>query len=270
MPPDDPPVSPTSTTHNHPASTATASSGPDRRMSDLTNYRHDLSVLDPAGGSRNPRGQNNMPPPTGPAPLPPSDPTVASRFGSNGGANSFQSTAPSTSFYHDSSDNVSLSSQKSPSFRSAPNRSGSGAQHLGAPESPDPHDERRPSFASITTLSSQGSKNSLARGGLRKLQGFFGEEFPGSDTSLPPPAVPPKDNKDNKDTKDIKDNRPRSFSHSRVQRGRNHSNATDYTRDASPSSSRPRTPVPAPEVVPFLYQEADVCLNFHPWNRAHL
>ncbi|CAI4216174.1 unnamed protein product [Parascedosporium putredinis] len=38
-------------------------------------------------------------------------------------------------------------------------------------------DERRPSLASITTLSSQGSKNSLARGGLRKLQGFFGEEF---------------------------------------------------------------------------------------------
>lgn len=233
-------------------------------MSDLANYRQDLSVLDPAGGSRNPRGQQNMPPPS----LPPADPTVSSKY-NNGGANA-PVAASSTSFYHDSSDNVSLSSQKSPSFRSAPNRAGSSAQHLGAPDSPDPYDERRPSFASITTLSSQGSKNSLARGGLRKLQGFFGEEFPGSDTSLPPPAVPPKDGKDNKDSKDAKDNRPRSFSHSRVQRGRNHSNATDYTRDASPSSSRPRTPVPAPEVVPFLYQEPDVRLTFHSRSRAHL
>lgn len=254
-------------------------------MSDLANYRQDLSVLDPAGGCRTPRSQHNMPPPSGPPPLPPSDPTVTSRFNNDGSANTQaaaarfysegnanpQATGPSTSFYHDSSDNVSLSSHKSPSFRSVLNRTGSSAQHLGAPDSPDPYEERRPSFASITTLSSQGSKNSLARGGLRKLQGFFGEEFPGSDTSLPPPAVPPKDGKDNKDTKDTKDNkdnkdgkdnRPRSFSHSRVQRGRNHSNATDYTRDASPSSSRPRTPVPAPEVVPFLYQEPDVRSTF--------
>ena len=201
-------------------------------MSDLTNYRQDLAVLDPAGGSRNTRNLPNVAP-------------SGAATGLNREASSYFQPHSGTSFYNDSSDNASLSSQVSPSFRSAQNPPGAG-RHLSAPDSPDPHDERRPSFASITTLSSQGSKNSMARGGLRKLQGFFGEEFPGSDTSLPPPAVPPKDN------------RPRSFSHSRQQRGRNYSNATDNTRDASPSSSRPRTPVPAPEVVPFLYQEADV------------
>ena len=213
-------------------------------MSDLTNYRQDLAVLDPAGG-RNTRNPST----TGPALLSGVNSSANAMQNNAGGANTSNPPGGGTSFYNDSSDNVSLLSQVSPSFKSAPNRVNT-AQHLSAPDSPDPYDERRPSFASITTLSSQGSKNSLARGGLRKLQGFFGEEFPGSDTSLPPPAVPPKDNR--------QDNRPRSFSHSRPQRGRNHSNATDITRDASPSSSRPRTPVPAPEVVPFLYQEPDV------------
>lgn len=199
-------------------------------MSDLTNYRQDLAVLDPAGG-RNTRNASTA----GAVPT---------------------NAAGGTSFYNDSSDNASLSSQLSPSFKSVPNRLNSN-QHLSASDSPDPYDERRPSFASITTLSSQGSKNSMARGGLRKLQGFFGEEFPGSDTSLPP-AVPPKDNRQDSRQDSRQDNRPRSYSNGRAQRGRNHSNATDITRDASPSSSRPRTPVPAPEVVPFLYQEPDV------------
>lgn len=237
-------------------------------MSDLTNYRQDLAVLDPAGGVRNPR-----------TPAPAGGPAMSSNATSSPaipgsfpfpGANNTPPPGGPTSFYNDSSDGASVSSQVSPSFKAAPNRTGTG-QHLSATDSPDPYEERRPSFASNTTLSSQGSKNSMARGGLRKLQGFFGEEFPGSDNSSPGPAVPPKDSKDNKDNNKNKDkdnrdnmnnrdkgNGDRSFSHSRVQRGRNHSNATDYTRDASPSSSRPRTPVPGPDVVPFLYQEADV------------
>jgi hypothetical protein len=82
---------------------------------------------------------------------------------------------------------------------------------------------------------------------LRKLQGFFGEEFPGRDSSeisLPHPGAG-------------KEHRSHSYSHTRPHRDRNLSNATDHGRDGSPSS-RPRTPVPAPEVVPFLYQEPDV------------
>ena len=113
------------------------------------------------------------------------------------------------------------------------------------------NDDRRPSVASIATASSTGSKTSMSRGGLRKLQGFFGEEFPGregSDTSLPASVAG-------------KDQHSRSYSNGRPShRDRKASNATsaDQTRDASPESSRPRTPVPAPEVVPFLYQDNTV------------
>lgn len=161
--------------------------------------------------------------------------------------------AINTSFYNDSSDNLSVASQLSPGFRIPGGRpSISQPSGVGADNNEASYfgDERRPSIASITTTaSSQGSKASGNRGGFRKLQGFFGEEFPGrdsSDTSLPP-AVPGKEH------------RSHSYSHGRPYRDRNYSNATDHTRDGSPSSSRPRTPVPAPEVVPFLYQEADVC-----------
>lgn len=165
-----------------------------------------------------------------------------------------------TTFYNDSSDNLSSASQMSPAFRSASVSASRPTQNPTGGESPPAesassafyNDGRRPSIASVTTnASSQASKNSSGQrgGGLRKLQGFFGEEFPGrdsSETSLPPSFAG-------------KETRSHSYSHaSRPHRDRNYSNATDHTRDASPSSSRPRTPVPAPEVVPFLYQEAEV------------
>ncbi|PHH70422.1 hypothetical protein CDD80_6019 [Ophiocordyceps camponoti-rufipedis] len=149
--------------------------------------------------------------------------------------------------HDDSSDGTSAVSQ----FSTALGLSGlrHGAVPPDIPESPDtsyfPVDARRPSLASITTASSQGSRTSGTRGGYRKLQGFFGEEFPGrdsSETSLTASVVG-------------KDQRARSYSHTRPsQRDRNFSNATD-PRDASPSSSRPRTPVPSSQVVPFLYQD---------------
>lgn len=165
-----------------------------------------------------------------------------------------------TTFFNDSSDNLSSASpsQMSPGFRSmsvsASSRPTNNPTGSESPEAAYFNDERRPSIASVTTTaSSQASKSSGQRGGLRKLQGFFGEEFPGrdsSETSLPPSLGG-------------KESRSHSYSHTpRPHRDRNYSNATDHTRDASPSSSRPRTPVPAPEVVPFLYQEAEVRLAF--------
>ncbi|KAF4470048.1 adenylate cyclase [Fusarium albosuccineum] len=225
---DEPQVSPTATTF-------AARGGPnvapkDRRMSDLANYRRELAVLET---SRVPQIQHN-PPTASP------NPHIAPWMNPNGSSTP-SSTMP-TSFYNDSSDNLSLASQLSPGHPPNP-RQGSIAQ-----DSPDASyfDGRRPSAASILTASSQGSKTSITRGGFRKLQGFFGEEFPGrdsSESSLPTSLMG-------------KDQRARSYSHSRpTQRDRNYSNATDHTRDASPSSSRPRTPVPAPEVVPFLYQD---------------
>ncbi|KAL8342708.1 hypothetical protein RB601_004808 [Gaeumannomyces tritici] len=239
-------VSPTSTGTRlalSPSSTASnASSFREHRMSDFANYRRDLAVLDP-GGSRAPQIQHNPPPSAGQGASQIS-PWMSSNGANQGGGPG--AIALQTTFYNDSSDNLSVMSQLSPGFRppgrpSISQPSGHGTDGLDGSYF---NDERRPSIASITTTaSSQGSKASGNRGGFRKLQGFFGEEFPGrdsSETSLP--------NASGKD---------RSHSYSRPYRDRNYSNATDHTRDASPSSSRPRTPVPAPEVVPFLYQEAD-------------
>lgn len=258
-------------------------------MSDFANYRRDLAVLEPAG-SRAPQIQHN-PPSTAASFMQQVAPWMTGGGsgaeaasatgtssggvgGSNGNGNynlPSVSTPPAvnggatvTTFYNDDSDNLSsATSQMSPGFRSAsvnalmrPTHNPSGSD---SPEGAYFNDERRPSVASVTTnASSQASKSSVgnrAAGGLRKLQGFFGEEYPGrdsSETSLPPSFAG-------------KESRSHSYSHaSRPHRDRNHSNATDHTRDASPASSRPRTPVPAPEVVPFLYQEAEVRLPFLP------
>lgn len=207
-------------------------------MSDLTNYRRDLAVLDPSGGrvpqiqrdppTASPNSQHNIPP-----------------WLVNGGVTA---SPIATSFFNDSSDNVSTASQLSPAFRSGTAR----PTQASSTESPDvgyfPED-RRPSAASVATASSQGSKNSGSRGGIRKLQGFFGEDYPGrdsSETSLPQPSSQSQP----------KEQRSYSFTRS-SRRARNDSNATDHTREPSPSSSRPRTPVPSSDVVPFLYQEAN-------------
>ncbi|KAG6005780.1 hypothetical protein E4U21_007613 [Claviceps maximensis] len=244
---DDGSVSPTSTTATRgalsPPSATFSVSGQDRRLSDFTNYRRDLSVLEQT------RSQtfSSLP--------------QHSQFVGSPGAQSttwISSGAPAgasprgmpTTFYNDSSDNLSMASQFSPGLGSVAGRPGTGSGSGSmCPDYADALyynvDGRRPSAASIvTTASSQGSKTSANRGGFRKLQGFFGEEFPGRDSSESslPISVPGKDQ------------RSRSYSHGRPsQRDRNCSNATD--REPSPSSSRPRTPVPNPEVVPFLYQD---------------
>ena len=256
----EPTASPTSLSGPWPALSPSSSSNSnasplEHRLSDLANYRRDLAILDPAGGrSANPQHQANNPA-TGSlsqiAPWMAGQGTGASTTPSNPGA------LP-TSFYNDSSDNLSLASQLSPGLRSAQSRQMQTS--VGSTDSPDAayfNDERRPSIASITTTaSSTGSKTSGQRGGFRKLQGFFGEEFPGrdsSESSLTPGTTAGKEQ------------RSHSYSHARPHRDRNYSNATDNTREASPTSSRPRTPVPAPEVVPFLYQEADVrSIPSHP------
>ncbi|KAK2073031.1 hypothetical protein P8C59_007343 [Phyllachora maydis] len=231
-----------------PSSTGSNVSFTDHLLSDFANYRRDLAILDPAGGRSMQNPQTN--PATGS--LSHVAPWVAAAGIGAPATSSSAAAAPSTTFYNDSSDNLSMGPPLSPVLpagaRSRPQPSQTGAGGIDSPDLAYFSDERRPSIASVTTTaSSQGSKASGQRGGIRKLQLFFGEEFPGrdsSDSSLTQ-AGPGKEH------------RSQSYSHSRPQRDRNHSNATDHTRDASPSSSRPRTPVPAPEVVPFLYQEAD-------------
>lgn len=173
---------------------------------------------------------------------------IAPWMTSANGATITPSSAFATSFYNDSSDNLS---QTSPGFRPGTGLTG----NTNTSESPaDAYfgDERRPSLASVTTASSSGSKSSLGHGGIhKKLQTFFGDDFPGkdgSDTSLPANG------------KEF-----RSHSFARSHRERNLSSATDRTqrdRDTSPASSRPRTPVPSSDVVPFLYQDSTVSFTF--------
>ncbi|KAK8924732.1 Adenylate cyclase [Metarhizium anisopliae] len=255
---DDAQVSPTSTTATRgtlsPPSSNSAPSIPpkDRRLSDLTNYRRDLAVLEPTRS----HPPSSSSPSSSQVPPPQHSHSVGSLAASTQIAPWMSSALPAssspkgltTSFYNDSSDSLSLASQLSPGLPSATGRPGTGSGSISQDYADvlyENVDGRRPSAASIvTTASSQGSKASVNRGGFRKLQGFFGEEFPGHDSSESslPISVPGKDQ------------RSRSYSHGRpTQRDRNYSNATD--REPSPSSSRPRTPVPNPEVVPFLYQD---------------
>jgi adenylate cyclase len=204
-------------------------------MGELANYRRDLAVLDTM---RVPQIHHN-PPTAGPNSQPQNAPWLSSSAGQ-------------TSFLNDSSDSLSVASQLSPGYQSSINKPGAPTTTSGQ-DSPDAmsfDDGRRPSVASIATASSSGSKTSVSRGGFRKLQGFFGEEFPGRDNSES--SITPSNLN--------RDPRGRSYSSSRpTHRDRKYSNATDHARDPSPAGySRPRTPVPAPEVVPFLYQDNSV------------
>jgi adenylate cyclase len=206
-------------------------------VTEFGNYRRDLGVLQTG---RIPSIQHTQPTALGS----PNHNSVAPWMSNNGTVAS-PSSAFGTSFYNDSSDNLSQASQLSPGFRPGTGVTG----NTNASDSPaDPYfgDERRPSVASVMTVSSQGSKSSISRTAIhKKLQTFFGEDFPGrdaSDTSLPSYGK-----------------EARSHSFARSHRDRNHSNATDTTqRDVSPGPSRPRTPVPSSDVVPFLYQDSTV------------
>ncbi|KAJ2979865.1 hypothetical protein NQ176_g2991 [Zarea fungicola] len=240
LPPrDDSQVSPTASTATArgaamPSSSSTSNpSNSERRFSDFNNYRRDLAVLDQPRANNSHSNHNTA------------SNQVAPWMTSTGPAPSAPSNSLSMSFYNDSAESLPIASHHmASSLHQSASRTG---QLSVSYESPDPiyfnHDGRRPSVASVaTTASSQGSKASMPRGGFRKLQGFFGEEFPGrdsSESSLPGSIG--------------KDQRSRSYSHTRPGQERHFSNATD--REASPASSRPRTPVPAPEVVPFLYQD---------------
>lgn len=106
-------------------------------------------------------------------------------------------------------------------------------------------DDRRPSVASATTVSSTGSKSS--RGFHKRLPNFFGEDFPqdgrqNSDTSLSTPYA-----------MDATRTRNRGNSlHNTI--------GSHHSRPASPTNSRPRTPQPSSEVTPWEFQDPKVRL----------
>lgn len=135
------------------------------------------------------------------------------------------------SFFYDSNEDVS---QLSPSFRP-----GSGKTE----DNGSPGEDRRPSVASATTISSSGSKSSLGRGFHKKLQGFFGEEFNGYDSRQNSESSLP----------DRQRNRNNSL--------HNTHRSSIGSRPGSRASSRPRTPGGTSEVVPWEYNESKVSVR---------
>jgi adenylate cyclase len=100
-------------------------------------------------------------------------------------------------------------------------------------------DDRRPSVASATTVSSTGSKSSMGRGFHKRLQNVFGEDFPADD-------------RQNSDT---------SLNTQQRNRGNSLSNtigSKQQSRPTSPTSSRPRTPQASSEVTPWEFQDSKV------------
>lgn len=139
-----------------------------------------------------------------------------------------------STFYNDSSDNLG---QISPGF--AP------SSGMSFPEG----DDRRPSVASATTVSSTGSKSSASGKFHKKLQGFFGDEYTG---------LKKQTSRQDSETSSVQGSNLPSIAPS-VSNPRNRNNSVNASGPPSPSSSRPRSPAaPNNEVTPWEYQESQV------------
>ncbi|KAK4574025.1 hypothetical protein LTR86_001786 [Recurvomyces mirabilis] len=117
---------------------------------------------------------------------------------------------------------------------------------------PGDRDDRRPSIASATTVSSVGSKSSFGGRYKKKLQGFFGEEY--QDTN--------SNSRQNSEASSIQNGPVPAFAPGGSgSRNRNNSMNDGLLRSGppSPSSSRPRTPGqgpgPSDEVTPWVHQD---------------
>ena len=124
-----------------------------------------------------------------------------------------------------------------------------GTGRTGMSDSPDAlslQDERRPSLASATTVSSQGSSSKVSESRRKKLAGFFGEEPSrhesqrNSESSIP-----------------MAGQRTES-SHSYRDRNNSLQANNNDSQAISPAGSRPRTPLPSSDVVPWLFQNFQV------------
>ncbi|KAI9756366.1 MAG: hypothetical protein M4579_003870 [Chaenotheca gracillima] len=193
-----------------------------RQSSNLREHRRDMAALESSTGSTPSISKN-----------PPAAPSTGQSFDmDSNAANIFQG-----SYFDDTMDMPHFS----PSFH----RPGTG-RTTGTSDSPDAgyfgEDKRRPSLASVTTASSQGSKSSNSRQFHKKLQGFFGDEYSGkgSDTSLAPGTTSGTE---------------QSSLHQQP-RDRANSATKHDPRGVSPHS-RPRTPIPSSEVTPWMYQNTD-------------
>jgi adenylate cyclase len=150
----------------------------------------------------------------------------------------------SGTFFHDFSEH-----EASPS--SATFRPGTGRTFASEPVDSDYNgDHRRPSVASATTISSQGSKSSTGGRFRKKLQGFFGDEY--SESKQEP----------EQDTRSLS-SRPGSIDQFKARERANSDgarNLPERSQDETSSrhASRPRTPLPSSEITPWLYQSFNV------------
>lgn len=146
-------------------------------------------------------------------------------------------------FYNDFSEQEA--SPSSTTFRSGPGRTyGSDSFEVDYGR-----DHRRPSAASATTISSQGSKSSGSRF-RKKLQGFFGDEYLGS-----------RDQKPESEESSLygKNTRLGPLDQARA-RERANSDGSRHISDAN-NSSRPMTPLPglpSSDITPWDYQNLGV------------
>lgn len=121
---------------------------------------------------------------------------------------------------------------------------------------PGDTEDRRPSIASATTISSQGSKGSIGGKFSRKIQTFFGEDV------INEPQSRREYSRQNSETSSLQNPVP-GYAQQGGPRNRNNSMNDAMLRGSgppSPTSSRPRTPAPAPssEVTPWVYQDNQV------------
>lgn len=203
-----------------------------RTDGNLRDYRQDLVYTDATGGLAAPASRYRTSVGASNAQIAPwaTDPPTTNAGGGSSG-----------SFFDDGPGRLPAS----PSFRPDTART-------GASDSPDPlfyGDERRPSMASATTVSSSNSNPRASMGRSTrhmKIANIFGddghESARGSDTSILASGH--------------RDQSSSSLSH----RDRNNSIHTIHNdrRPISPTSSRPRTPVPSSDVTPWLFQDFKV------------
>jgi len=130
------------------------------------------------------------------------------------------------SYYNDSSENLGQISPGSTAY-------------------PD-DDDRRPSIASATTVSSSGSTSNRIH---KKLQGFFRDDYRGLQ----------EDSRQGSETSSLQSRQP-TPAQQNVRGGRYPQNSKDESSPPSPSSSRPRTPAAGAnsEVTPWDFRDSQV------------
>ena len=121
-------------------------------------------------------------------------------------------------------------------------------------------DDRRPSIASATTVSSTGSNPTGGGTRLhRKLQGFFGDEYKGLE----------EESGQNSESSSMQSSSKAALPlgqtpQSSISAPRNQNNGKTGSGPTSPTDSRPRTPAAGPnsEVTPWVFQDTQVrCMS---------